>query len=139
MEPNARERSEGRDEVDLEHAAEGGGVGGLGRSDEADARVVDEDVGAAPAFGDEGNGLRDQSLVSDVADELLCFRTSRAQSGERSFAGLHIEQQERITSLAEHLGCSAADALGRSCHDGNSHIFTLFQRCGWHICDSTLK
>jgi len=57
----------------------------------ADARVVDEDVGTAPLLGDEGQGLRDESFVGDVAEERFDFRASRTQSGERGFAGLPIE------------------------------------------------
>ncbi len=139
MDPKARRENEGCDEVNLKHAAERGGFDGLGGSDEADACVVDEDVGTAPALRDEGDSPRDQSLIGDVADDLFCFRASRTQSGERGFTRLHIEQQKGVTGLAQNLGRSAADALGRSRNNGNSHIFTLFQRCTRHICGNTLR
>lgn len=90
--PEGPRENKGCDEVHLKHAAEGRGFGGLGRSDEADPCVVDEDVGKAPTSRYEGDGLRDQSLVGDVTDERFCFRASRTQCGEPGFAGLHIEQ-----------------------------------------------
>src|SRR6185437_1759132 len=90
-------------EVNLKDAAEGGGFNGLGRSDEANACVVDEDVGPPPSLHDGGDSLRDQSLVGDVSDEHFCFRANSTQSGDCGSAGLHIEQQKGVTSLAENL------------------------------------
>lgn len=51
--PEGPRENKGCDEVHLKHAAEGRGFGGLGRSDEADPCVVDEDVRKAPTSRDQ--------------------------------------------------------------------------------------
>ena len=58
---------ERRDEVDFEDAAVVGEGGFFGGRDEADAGVVDQDVGAAVAVEDLAREVGDGGFVGDVA------------------------------------------------------------------------
>ncbi len=94
----AREQ-EGRDEVDLQHAAEVRGGDGFGGRDEADpppppARVIDEDVGPSPAAADCLDAAVDEGFVGDIAEELFAIG-----GGSDVSAGLAIEESQGIARL----------------------------------------
>lgn len=110
----AAREEEGCDEVDFEDAAEVGGGDLLGGGDEADACVVDEDVGAAPAFTDGFDAVGDEGFVGDVAEELFAV-------GLRSYGGtgLAVDEDEGVAGVGEELGGAAAYALRGSGDDGD--------------------
>ena len=117
--------NEGCNQVDLKHAAERRCFNGLGSGDEADACIVHEHIGAAPALLHQKDSLCDERFVCDVTDERFRLGASRTQRGERRVARLQIEQQERVTSFAKELGGSPPDPLRCSRYDRDSHMFTV--------------
>lgn len=109
----AREQ-EGRNEIDLEDAAEVGGGDGFGGGDEADACVVDEDVGAAPAAADGIDAMVDEGFVGEVAEEFFAVG-----GGSDMSAGLAVEEGKGVSGLGEELGSAAPDALRGPGNDGD--------------------
>ena len=120
-------QNEGCDQVHLEHSAKRRRFNRLGGSDEADTRIVDENIGTAPALLHEGHSLSNECFVGDVADERFCLGTSRMRPGERRVTRLLIQQQKCVPSFSENLRNPAPDPLRRTRDDGYSHTFTLAQ------------
>ena len=110
----ATREQEGRDEVDLQHATEVRGGDSFSGRDEADASVIDEDVGPSPAAADCFNAAVDQGFVGDIAEELFAI-----SGGSNVSAGLAIEESQGIAGFGEKFGGATTDALRGSGNDGD--------------------
>lgn len=109
-------KEEGGDQVDLEHAAEGGGFDAFGGCDEADAGVVDEDIGAAPALTNDLDTARNEGFVGDIAEELFAVG-----GGNDMGTRLAIDESESVAGFGEEFRGAAADTLRGSGDDGDGH------------------
>ena len=120
-----QERSE---QVDIHHPLPLRGAQLFRWHDQADAGVIDQNIGRAEGFRRRCHRVLHEGLVGHIALERETVVAGRAKFREQGVGRLQIDQDEAVACRSQHHRGLAAEPLGCAGDDGGARVSVFHQR-----------